>query len=903
MADQNLAVKIIFEAVDNLSSGIDGIRGKLDGLDASARNLADPFAEFTGALLKTETALLAVGAALVGLAIDKAGEFGDQIAEIGTLFGGTNEQMSGFSDGVLEYAQNSSKSLSEINSAIYSAVSAGTKYSDALDLVATAEKLSVAGRADLGEVTKALTGTLNAYGESTSSAAKYSDILFATVKSGQTTLPELASGLGQVTSIANAAGVPFEDLSAAIATLTASGVGTSEAITGIKAALSNIIQPTAEAEKAAGALGVNFGVAALKSEGLDGVLRQLMQATGGNIAEMSKFFGSVEGLNAVMALGQDGAGKFSEAIANMADSTGATEAAFAAMAENYAVSLQKMANAADVALIKIGEPLLEAFGGVAKAIGEIFKGIGEGFDEGAFDPIIEAMQKFGASAADTLGSIAKNLPEALAALDFTDMIDSFGDLGDTLGDMFERLFGEIDIETPEGLAEALQKLVNIFSNLVDVTNGIIKEFGPLFDIIGSLGDASSEMGSESAEAFGKFLGAMTIVSDFGIAIGALNVILTESGEQIRGVGDVVIGTAKVIVNAFQVAFDTIVGAIVAFAKDFVDLMEAITPDFIGDPWKEMAETLGFVLDGVQENWKKNNGEFVDGLNQIGKGLGLVGEKANASAEGAKNLKQPLVEASEASKGFEPIDLGNLDPVAEAAKRLGINLNEAKDATDGMAESSQKIAPEWASAEDKARGYKIVMDELGNVTYQQVGRAGKEAAEAPNKAFQEQQKQVEAAKKAAQDWALKMEEIASNERIRSIEAVISLNIADMEAQTKMVEAAFESINTTIESTGDLLGDLFGLLGDASLSDKFDIKAQIDLENKRRQEALDLQKKLVEAQVEYLNKRAEALGKGDALIRVEADGLQPALEQIWYEIMKEIQVRAADEGLELLLGALA
>jgi TP901 family phage tail tape measure protein len=903
MADQKLAVEIIFDAVDNASKQISSISSQFGELDQKARGMAQPFAEFASGLLKTEAALLAVGAALVGVAVDKAGKFGDQIAEIGTLFGGTTEQMAGFSAGVLEYGESSTQSLESVNNAVYSAISAGVKYDDALGLVAESEKLSVAGRAELGEVTKVLTGSLNAYGAATSDAGKFSDILFATVKGGQTTLPELSASLGQVTSIAATAGVPFGTLGAAISTLTASGVGTSEAITGIKSALSNIIQPTSEAEKAAAALGVNFGVAALKSEGLDGMLKQLMAATGGNVDQMAQFFGSVEALNSVMALGQDGAGKFSGAIADMANSTGATEKAFAAMAENYSLSMQKMANAADVALIKMGKPLMDEFGGVADAIAGIFKGLGTGLDAGAFDPIINLLERFGQQAADTLNAIGKNLPEALESLDFSDLVRSLEDLGTTVGDLFEKMFGEVDLSTPEGLSEALQKVVNIITGLVDVTRGIATQFGPFFDVLGGLAENAGKLGEESSVSFGKFLGAMEMLSSFGAGIATVNAIIVELGADISGIADVVIGLSKAIVNGFQVAFDTVVGTLVSFAKDFVDVMEGITPDVLGDPWKDMSKELGYVLDGVSANWEKNNGEFVAGINQIGAGLGFVGDSASDAAKGAEELKTPITEAATASKGFEPIDLGDVDFVAEAAKRLGVNLTEAKVATEALTGSADLIAPEWASAEDKARGYKIVMDELGQVSYKQVGAAAKDAGGAVTESMKEQQDQIDKAAKAAQDWALKMEEIASNERIKTIEAVISLNVAELEAQTAMVEASFDSINTTIESTGSLIGDLFGQMDGKTLGEKFDIQAQISLENKRRQDALDLQKKLVEAQVDYLTKRASALDRGDALIRVEADGLQPALEQIWYEIMRSIQVKAADEGLELLLGVMS
>jgi len=48
------------------------------------------------------------------------------------------------------------------------------------------------------------------------------------------------------------------------------------------------------------------------------------------------------------------------------------------------------------------------------------------------------------------------------------------------------------------------------------------------------------------------------------------------------------------------------------------------------------------------------------------------------------------------------------------------------------------------------------------------------------------------------------------------------------------------------------------------------------------------------------RAAALRRGDAMIRIDGDGLQPHLEAFMFEILESIQVRVNQEGQELLLG---
>jgi tape measure domain-containing protein len=157
-----------------------------------------------------------------------------------------------------------------------------------------------------------------------------------------------------------------------------------------------------------------------------------------------------------------------------------------------------------------------------------------------------------------------------------------------------------------------------------------------------------------------------------------------------------------------------------------------------------------------------------------------------------------------------------------------------------------------------------------------------------------------AEEAAQKYAIEMEKIASNERIKLIEAKVQLDIAELEAGTQRIQAAFESIDNTVNSTESALSSLFELLGSARGSDYTLIRDQIDQENERRDDALQLQRELTNAQIEYLRAQTRAVDQGDALIKIEGDGLQPHLEAFMWEVLKAIQVRVNQDGLKFLLG---
>jgi hypothetical protein len=63
---------------------------------------------------------------------------------------------------------------------------------------------------------------------------------------------------------------------------------------------------------------------------------------------------------------------------------------------------------------------------------------------------------------------------------------------------------------------------------------------------------------------------------------------------------------------------------------------------------------------------------------------------------------------------------------------------------------------------------------------------------------------------------------------------------------------------------------------------------------------MQKELVDAQVDNMNARTDAMRNGQAMIQIDGKGLQPQLEAFMFEILKAIQVRANAEGAQYLVG---
>jgi hypothetical protein len=83
----------------------------------------------------------------------------------------------------------------------------------------------------------------------------------------------------------------------------------------------------------------------------------------------------------------------------------------------------------------------------------------------------------------------------------------------------------------------------------------------------------------------------------------------------------------------------------------------------------------------------------------------------------------------------------------------------------------------------------------------------ESSKAAAKALADEAKELRRVEEAAQKYALELEKLASSERIKALEFRAEINVAQIQADAQKVIAAFDSISSTIGSTGDVL-DLTG-----------------------------------------------------------------------------------------------
>ncbi|MBK8184826.1 MAG: phage tail tape measure protein [Candidatus Competibacteraceae bacterium] len=432
MATLQQVVQLVFEGVDNASQTADSVTKSIGDLANKGKDLTQPLADATTGVLKFEAGLLAAGAALGIVAVNEADKFDLAFREIATLTNETVDNLSGFRQAILDYASTSTQSIDQVTGAIYTAISAGIDYKNSIEFVAASERLAVAGKAELTDTVIVLSGTLNAYGESSDQAAKYADILFNTVKQGQTTLPELSAALSGVTGTAVLGGVAFEEVAAALATLTASGAPTGAAVTRLNALLSAIIKPSSEAAKLAEELGLSWNSQTLKAKGLNGILADMAAKTGGAADKVAILTGGTEALSAANVLGISNSSKFNENLAQMQKSSGAVETAFNKMKD----ATDTLGQAFTVALISLGDPFLDEFNRIEDALASLATSFSTAIKSETFKPLLDVVENNLGKIGELIENIANNLPAAINGVDLKPFANSLNDLFKGISDLF-----------------------------------------------------------------------------------------------------------------------------------------------------------------------------------------------------------------------------------------------------------------------------------------------------------------------------------------------------------------------------------------------------------------------------------------------------------------------------------
>ena len=316
------------------------------------KNFSRQTALASSAIRKFGLVIGAAGAGLGVIALTKnMAAFSKQMAMVSTMLTEqTARFLPEFRKGIRQMSVEFGEGTATLSKGLFDILSASVKASKAMNVLRISAQAAKGGFATTALAADAITTVLNSYNLEADRAIDVSDKLFAIVKRGKITFEELAPNIGKVASLANTAGLSFDEVGAAISTMTRAGLQSEIAITSLRAVLNSFLKPMdTAAALAKDKFGFALNTATLRAEGLTGVLQKLKKATAEELAVIfpniralagfSAAISNVEGNALDMRLMLESAGRTQEAFAKAAVTSDTALKRVGQSAKNLGISL------------------------------------------------------------------------------------------------------------------------------------------------------------------------------------------------------------------------------------------------------------------------------------------------------------------------------------------------------------------------------------------------------------------------------------------------------------------------------------------------------------------------------------------------------------------------------------
>ena len=295
------------------------------------------------------------GVAQLTLSVREYAKFEEQMANVATMLDEqTMRYMPAYGDAIKQMAMEFGEGTATLSKGLYDILSASIPPAKALKVLAVSVKAAKAGMTTTAIAADAITTVLNSYGLAAEEAGRISDVLFAIIKRGKLTFAELAPNIGKVAAIASTAGLSFEEVGAAIATMTRAGLQADLATTSLRAVMNAFIKPGPEAAAfAMEKFGFELSSATLRSIGLTGVLEKLKGATAEQLAIIMPNIRGLAGFAAALKQAE----KNADDLDLMLNSLGLTQEAYEKMTNTLMHAFNRFWQAIKITFVQIGSYL------------------------------------------------------------------------------------------------------------------------------------------------------------------------------------------------------------------------------------------------------------------------------------------------------------------------------------------------------------------------------------------------------------------------------------------------------------------------------------------------------------------------------------------------------------------
>lgn len=230
-------------------------------------------------------------------AVSESREFNKALTQIRSITQDATTSTSTYGAIVSRVSVQAATDFKEVAAAAYDLASNQVASGSGLERALTnSANLALVTKSNIKDSANVISSALNAFGSSAGTQEEVAAKLFKTVDLGRVNIDQLSTSLGNVSSLASALGVEFEEILALLSTLTRRGISTSQSVVLINAAMEKLLKPTEEMKKAFDELGYASGRSAISTDGLGGTLSKLIGLADQGKLKLSELFNQEQSL-------------------------------------------------------------------------------------------------------------------------------------------------------------------------------------------------------------------------------------------------------------------------------------------------------------------------------------------------------------------------------------------------------------------------------------------------------------------------------------------------------------------------------------------------------------------------------------------------------------------------------
>ncbi len=966
MADLAKTVEILFKGTDETSKTLDTISGSISSFSGKIQSATEPLANFSLFIEKIDAALAALVVGGLALSVNAYSTFENTMIRVRGVMNVSETDYERLTELTRNLGRDTQYTAQQAAEGLLVLAQAGIKTDEAITMLPNILKFAQAAMLDIPQVSDMAMIAMKNFGLTVEAIPRISDAFISSANNANVTIMQMAEALKMVSPVANGLGMSLEETLSILGKLADAGFKGEMGGTALRNILIALVAPTDNAGKLFKKLGVDttemgldmvsakdalksMGVQMADSHGnmlpfpniLDQIITKIramnnpMEETG----LMMGVFGKRGGPQ-MKALIDQGTGSIQELLNKILSSGGITEEMGRQVETGLKQTIKIMESSIEAIGLSVGKAAKTGVVAGGSGIIDTLNAITSEIDKGTFKPLFDVFESLGIDTRELFKGIAKALPEALGQVDFSKFTGSLKELGGSIKDIFEALFGKFDLSKPEDLAKALQKVVDAGTKLSEFSVGIAEGLKPFAEKLGEWADKALAADTETVKLSGRMSGfgqgvntVVTALNLLGPAIGLFSGALIIDG--IATIGKLAVALTSIPVTA-TVAGLVVLGYAANSLNPPIDLATAKFDEFgnlIGDFNDIYAPGIKNNLEQIGGAFKTAGEKAQEGMNEIGK-IGLAKllpdisfvihgdtleavEKVSKFKEEIKSLddysnwtlntridaqdelNNLIAEINRLSKGSAIV----LSTDKESVQKSLDVVSMMKNSMFTQAISLPVVIESDSLMEAKAKVDGFIVDENGRFINIKVGSKYDEIEKA-KKELDERiptEKMLEIKLQGNIDKELTMIKTSADTVQKSMEWTAKVEIAQVEGDANRMASAFEAASSGVESYSKELSSLFSKNWDNF--DWTEFRAARDSAEqglKLQKEMHDAEMKLLEAQTSYERAKRIRLESNKALIKIDSTGLEPQLEMIMWQILKKVQMRANEDGANFLLG---